>query len=132
MAFIYSAFIENSQAAREWLESIGYESKNGYKKKDDIIMTFISCDTGSPFFTSCENLYLSMYIADNDVDCRGSFELFKAVTAMRDDSELGRHYINNHTGRWMRCTVIDLEDEDFPWEDWTEATLEELINHFKK
>lgn len=136
MSFKYSAFIENSKEAREWLESIGYDPCPCVgDDPGDLIFTD---HTRGKFHGYDEEVYGDILaereeVGGDEVDCRGNFDLFKAVTAVRDDGlEYMVWYINNHTGQWKQCDFYMMEDDSIDWDDWTEASLTELINHFKK
>lgn len=129
MSFKYSAFIENSQEAREWLESIGYDMRlcDNYNE-----YTCAGID-GVAFTTDSNYPSFRLFLKEKAISCLDNFDLFKAITAMRDDSDL--HQIFTDGIHWEVCP--------FPsapmgiWKDkygmeCHKASLDELINHFKK
>lgn len=130
MNFKHSAFIENTPEMREWLEGLGYKR---FSNTDGNTLCTIhdggynlrNYSLGKTRF----QVYLSMI---NPIDCRNNPDLFKAITAILTTTDIGKHYINNHTGQWRRCDYTMATDESIDWSDWGEATLEELIEHFKK
>lgn len=134
MRFIYSAFIENSLEMREWLESIGIpQVEDTDIDIGNILLSYFNEDLGKQVYETADTIY---DFVDTDrssiISCLGNPELFKAVTALRDDSDIGKHYINNHTGQWKRCDYNMATDENIDWNDWSEAYLSELQERFKK
>ena len=128
MSFKYSAFIEKSQEAREWLESIGYKIAPESLLNGDWIFTY---NTGNYWIYPKRLDYYDD--SSSHLNCKDNIPLFKAITAMRDDGlEYMMWYINNHTGQWRKCDIRMMEDENIDWGDWSEASFDELINHFKK
>ena len=126
MKFKHSAFIENTPEMREWLEELGYE--RWIVTNRDYLYTEI--DSEEPWFsdahiTSIENI-------TDYVNCVGNPSLFKAVTAISTTTDIGKYYINNHTGQWKKCDYRMATDESIDWNDWSEATLSELKERFNK
>lgn len=154
MSFLHSCFIENSAAAMEWLESIGYKP-----------CACVSSNTEDTIFTYHKDgryhCFSKEMMADiqaemqeeteiDDVDCRGNLPLFKAISAMRDDIGLHQwhkadsiisilwHDIvgNDHSGIIRKDEVflwdLDVEHSDVFEGDFHKMDLSELINHFKK
>ena len=123
MSFTYSVIGSNTPENREHLEKIGYVRgffnipNRGYIK------------TINPGIYNLTNIIqpLTEYI-----NCIGNDALFQAVTAISSTTDIGKYYINNHTGRWKRCDYNMATDENIDWGDWTEATLTELQEHFKR
>lgn len=124
MKFKYSAFIENTPEMREWLDELGY--KPWVVTNRDYIYTKI--DSKEPWFSDTH--FTSIENITSYIDCRSNPELFKAVTAISTTTDIGKHYINNHTGQWKRCDYNMATDENIDWNDWSEATLSELQSHF--
>lgn len=147
MGFIYSAFIENSKEAREWLKSIGYKPCIcAGDDPEDLIFTshewgkFHAYDKE----TSGDILAEREDIGGDEVDCRGNVELFKAIAAIRDDSD----YLQWHTDGKDWCIYRETKHFDgtivggFEWnyfpkefpdnKDLHKASKDELIQHFKK
>ncbi len=126
MSLKYSVITDNSQENREWLDNLGYKFNFVVSYVEfEIIYTWKS----EMFFIDkidVKNLEPSLFI-----NCIGNPQLFKAVSAISTTTDIGKHYINNHTGQWRQCDYNMATDENIDWGDWTEATLSELINHFK-
>ena len=138
MIFKYSAFIENSEAVRNWLKQIGY--------------TFCPCvtDNSEDWIFTSENGYVHSIDSETKgdilaeqkqglsdlVDCRENIPLFKAVTAVRDDSDNMQWFVSEK-GKFILCRqselkhVIDNYYEDYSISDFHKATLEELKERFK-
>ena len=111
MKFKYSAFIENTPEMREWLESIGYEV---VKKEDlqdrDIIRTGYPKGNIAIMYYNYHVPYLLSYAKDI-IDCRSNPQLFKAITAVRDDSDKDQWFYNEF-GEWDLCKVDHLKFND--------------------
>ena len=149
MSFKYSAFIENSKEAKEWLESIGYRICicTGFDGAS-LIDTFLGVPAGTdasahgvgyPFEDETPEQHIQMYLSETkNIDCRGNMQLFKAITAVRDDSDYmqwftdGIHWevcpsVVADLAAWKRYYQRSGEKYIEPWK----ATKDELINHFK-
>lgn len=142
MNFKYSAFIENSKEAREWLEGIGYDPCPCVG--DDTQDLILTDHERGKFHGYDKETYGDILaeredIGGDEVDCRGNMQLFKAITAVRDDSDYMQWFTDGI--HWEVCpsVVADLagwkryyqrsgEKYIEPWK----ATKDELINHFKK
>lgn len=130
--FKHSAFIENTPDMREWLESIGYELFKQGHVNENILYT----EKNGIYFTSIlgfNSLFPKM------VDCRSNPQLFKAITAMREDSDVfqwftdGKYWFYSlsddfkNFGRIRPKGATNVMDS----KDFHKATLEELKEHFK-
>lgn len=127
MKFQHSAFIENTPEAREWLRSIDYTITLAVIENEPII------------FTTTKGLGAG-YINVSDVikygiDCRSNLPLFKAITAMRDDSDYMQWFISESFD-WFLNISLEFEGylnhESGDVEAATKATLSELIERFNK
>lgn len=159
--FKYSAFIENTSEIREYMESIDYRQRRLASAGGNVICTLSdgwydieNSTTGKDMFGA----YLELF---KPIDCTGNPELFKAVTAIRDDSDYMQWFIldeyrqcgigGNIVGleprkkigeKWFlyksddlkitKAINQDIEHSFFGKSDMHKATLEELIEHFKK
>lgn len=138
MNFKYSAFIENTEEAREWLESIGYEPCSCVD--DDPGDLIFTNHTRGKFHGYDEEVYGDILAereeaGGDEVDCRGNFELFKAVTALRDDSDYMQWFVSEY--REFKLSKFDTVpnwdyDDETDGMIWHKASLKKLINHFKK
>ena len=70
------------------------------------------------------------------IDCGEYEELFLAIAALRDDSDKFQYFTNGVF--WIKCSQLELKHEldnnyeEFCVADFHKATVEELIEHFKK
>lgn len=124
MKFSYSVIGDNIAENREWLEKVGYE---------ELHVSNCPCRY---LYSALEGYYLTSpilltYAENNFINCIGNPQLFQAVSAISTKTDIGKHYINNHTGQWRQCTYEMATDENIDWNDWIEASLDELQEHFK-
>jgi len=137
----YSAFIENTIEMREWLEGLGYEpfevetkleNPNHYRKilafVDEYWYTLASDNVGVDSKTGKRMAHV--------LDCRSNPDLFKAITPMRNDSDIYQWFTDGL--KWVISDIHnlnDLEDYfkeiDFNYLNTHKATLDELLEHFK-
>ena len=127
MNFKHSAFIENTPEMREWLEGLGYNSL--VVDASNSILYTRHFDEGWFYTTTPYFIYTPKGI----IDCRNNPDLFKAVTAIRDDSDYMQWFYNRQYNEWSICEQGNMFD--YFKLDWCiparKATLEELIEHFK-
>ena len=152
MAFIQPCFIrKNSPELRKKLEELGYEP-NAYESfwEDDnrYIITTIGSQ-GYGYYTLCIK---NCCLLENElfIDCGTNEELFLALAALRDDTDINQIYLWNekHLVKCIRdysctlnieatpyymCQLIDNSDIKFeiPCKELRKATVEEIIEHFK-
>lgn len=135
MGFLYSAFIENTSEAREWLESIGYPSVC----VDENEKTIFTREIKGKWFYFTNNVIdiFPKYF----VNCRGNIQLFRLITSCRTDTDHGQMFTNGKD--WYLCpnygSFADFIYSEFDGycgdgdiKSFHKATLEELIKHFKK
>lgn len=134
MKFKYSAFIENTPEMREWLEKIGYtvlrfflNGKYLYAKQ----CTWSSKDRTwkEPYY------YTSNDMNSNYIDCRSNPQLFKALTAVREDSDYMQWFVEDvnkeiYEEDWMLCTSVHFPNHEYYDTSFHKANLIELIKHF--
>lgn len=129
MKFKYSAFTENTPEMREWLENIGKHTS--LSVRGDYIFSFMNDDS-----------YLCVFenelgeIPDSFVNCLGNPALFKAVTAIREDSFYRQWVICKITANkeiWHFCERPSMDNDSrfFGFISFRKPTLDELQNHFK-
>lgn len=142
MKFKYSAFIENTPEMREWLVKLGYKGHAGDHE-------FIIASDGH---YSGTDLYMKVLYPC--VNCYSNPSLFKAVTAVREDSDYMQWFVINQDyhiykkGDFFQITygykhpvqglIVMWKDgigETFSEIDYNnrfhKATLSELQEHFK-
>jgi len=116
MPYKYSCFIENKPEMREWLERLGYKPLS---KKDDATTLITRAENG---------LYITKLgspLFDNYIDCRNNPALFKALTAVRDDSDY-MQWFTDGVAWWLFTHENAFEILGY------KATLSELQERFKK
>ena len=79
MKFKYSTIGDNTQENREWLEKLGY--KVNHSSDDRFLRTY---EDGSTKISHFKNW---IYEDKQPINCIGNSSLFKAVSAMREDSD---------------------------------------------
>lgn len=127
MSFKYSCIGDNTPDNREWLEKLGFDKLGAIKGKKYLIT-----DDGYFYATMVPVGYPA-------VNCIDTPQLFRAVTAMRDDSDYMQWFTDGKS--WLNVPIgYDLAG--FLYADWDgecgiedikkyhKASLEELINHF--
>ena len=72
------------------------------------------------------------------IDCGTNEDLFFALAALRDDSDINQYFICDKVSFTLGKTYYPDDylyyqyDEFFDKQNWHKATVEELIEHFKK
>lgn len=146
MMFIQSCFIKkNTAELRRKLEELGYQY-GGHDSK--------SWGVGALY--CFDNKYYEIYPAKPSryhyiVDCSKNEELFLALVALRDDTDINQIYwwnerhlvkcirdcsstLNIELTPYYMCQLIDNSDIKFeiPCKELRKATVREIIEHFKK
>jgi len=135
----------NTPELKEWLKEIGYEQWNNFDVPEyPIIETFYLCN--KPTFCNNSGNNIFPLVNDGLINCQSNVDLFKALAAMRNDSDYMQWFIFDKD-------VYDIEDDFiagntllFKKGDWYlcrdyrmiskknihKATKEELIKYFTK
>ena len=135
MGFTTPCFIrKNTKELKDKLESIGY--KNCITEEGPYIFTLSGI-----FDCMHSECGLSDMAYNGLIDCGKNEELFLAIAALRDDSDIHQWfimdieaYLNLPKGKWFKATSlgggyhVGCQIEPFYCH---KATVEELINHFK-
>lgn len=144
MAFKQPCFIrKNTPELRKKLEELGYEA-NSYEcfwdDENRYIITTIGSN-GFAFYTLCIK---NCCILENKefIDCGTNEELFIAIASLRDDSDINQwfvmdveEYMNINQGDWFIATDRTKGKHIGTQIDpmyCHKATIEEIIEHFKK
>lgn len=128
--FKYSCYIENSKEAREWLEMIGWKEK--YVQDDsDIIVCASNTGLYSVIVEQTQDWFKEYSV--KCIDCTNNLPLFKALTAVRDDSD----YMQWFTDGYHFEVCPELKADITAWHNRYKtyphkATDKELIEYFKK
>ena len=129
--FTQSCFIrKNTPEIRKKLEELGYENK--------IIMGNPILYAGKGVIYSTDIYYPSfkLMLREQVIDCSDNEELFFALAALRDDSDIEQIFKDGDM--YVKCPIDSFEDYVRLSSDFNiaigifhKATAEELINHFK-
>lgn len=114
MKFTYSVIGDNTPENREHLVEIGYMPSYFFDDEND---PCIKTQKNGKFLIIGATQFISTV-----VDCANNPELFKAVTAIRDDSNIHQWFIDP-LGHWNYNPVI--------MDGMRKASLAELQEHFK-
>lgn len=140
MAFLHSVIGDNTIENREHLEKLGYKQHGDYRKHNDFIFAFEATDRIMPMYKSLYEHEIKMFYK-YELNCIGNPQLFKAVSAMRDDSDELQYFTDGAS--WLKIPIgYDLAsflytdwDGDCGLDDinkWHKATLSELQAHFQR
>ena len=134
--FTQKCFIrKNTPELVKNLEDIGYKAlfsaRNGY---GEYLYAFNGAIVGGEFNAYDKNAGF--------VDCNDSEELFLAISALRDDSDIHQWFIHDDSDWnsdpsifWHKCESESIKIDmafNIMYNDCRKATVEELIEHFKK
>lgn len=146
MAFIQPCFIRNNTPElRKKLEGLGYEPSFSMGKYPEVYKNIVVCN----FFG---NRYYG--ISDDEaarpgditdaiknrglIDCGDNEDLFFALAALRDDTDINQYFICDKVSFTLGKTYYPDDylyyqyDEFFDKQNWHKATVEEIIEHFNK
>jgi hypothetical protein len=136
MAFIQPCFIrKNTAELRRKLESLGYR-KGDYPLpvgREDVYDRDIHLYENSYHFRDS-----TLYGITNNIDCGTNEDLFFALAALRDDSDKNQYFICDKVSFTIGKSYYPDDylyyqyDEFFDKQNWHKATVEEIIEHFKK
>lgn len=149
MGFIQPCFIrKNTPELRKKLEELGYKPFGSVKYEWDTGWG-LSTDNRLGEFESFDNNGLENIIKcgapdyEDSIDCGTNEELFLALAALRDDSDINQWFIyntiNNTVGKFETIEWVLCKDNNiYDYLNWNncykychKATVEELIEHFK-
>lgn len=148
MAFTQPCFIrKNTPELRKKLEELGYEPFGAVKYEWDTGWG-LSTDNRLGEFESFDDNGLENIIKcespdyEDSIDCGTNEELFLAIAALRDDSDINQWFIyntiNNTVGKfetieWVLCkdnNICNYLNWDNCYKYCHKATVEEIIEHF--
>ena len=150
MGFLQPCFIrKNTPELRKRLEELGYT--NGAWESPHFEYPYLMCFPNRKFgLFKGEGFYMTEddYRCDGErwtynppkeyIDCGDNEELFIALAALRDDSDINQYFICDKVSFTLGKTYYPDDylyyqyDEFFDKQNWHKATVEELIEHFKK
>lgn len=138
MGFTTKCFIRKStKDLTEKLHRIGNRSGRGYWHSD--INTLLVCESDQYRCLDDEWGNAVSLTKKGYIDCGVNEDLFLAIAALRDDSDVYQYFVNEK-GMFVFCNqselkhVIDNSEDwwDYSVSDFHKATVEELINHFSR
>ena len=131
---------KNTPELRKRLEDLGYlpPSKLWYDE-NFAICAFWRDNNGEYLIYEIDDDF-ERIIAPNYpfIDCGENEELFLALAALRDDSDINQYFICDKVSFTLGKTYYPDDylyyqyDEFFDKQNWHKATVEELIEHFKE
>ena len=100
---------------------------------------FISTIAHSSEYMAFDNDSLESSAFSDDINCIGNPALFKAVTAMRDDSDKWQFFVHED-GSFVFCDQGELKhviDNEYMYQEYAvsefhKATIDEIIKRFAK
>lgn len=124
--FSYSVIGDNTRENREWLEMLGYKPFmwDEWDEKQPYLSTM---DDGE--YTSIEEHGKSSEMCSLDINCIGNSPLFKAVSAMREDSDFGQWFTDGKY--WFENNKCANRYNKKHMPNYRKATLTELQEKFK-
>ena len=146
MVFIQPCFIrKNTPELRKKLEELGYEPCHQMTIYPNAYKNIAVCNFfGSRYYgVSDDETTRPGDITDaiknrGMIDCGTNEDLFFALAALRDDSDINQYFICDKVSFTIGKTYYPDDylyyqyDEFFDKQNWHKATVEELIEHFKK
>ena len=145
MGFIQPCFIrKNSPELRKKLEELGYEPSYPIFQYPEVFKHIAACNFfGSKYYgVSDDEVSHHGEIKDaikngGMIDCGENEDLFFALAAMRDDTDINQWIIDEANecfgddDSWMICDKDNMNDR-VVYTHYRKATVEEIIEHFKK
>ena len=135
MSFEYSAIGDNTRENREHLEKIGWKRKYIQEGADIIV-----CASNTGLFSAIAKETQDWFkeYQSECINCIGSPALFRAVTAMRDDSDKWQFFVHEDRS-FVFCDQGELKhviDNEYMYQEYAvsefhKASLSELQEHFK-
>jgi hypothetical protein len=146
MAFIQPCFIrKNTPELRKKLEELGYEPCHRMTIYPNAYKNIAVCNFfGSRYYgVSDDEASRPGNITDaiknrGMIDCGTNEDLFFALAALRDDSDINQYFFCDKVSFTLGKTYYPDDylyyqyDEFFDKQNWHKATVEEIIKHFKK
>ena len=137
MGFIQPCFIRKStKDLTEKVYRIGGRSGRGYCHSD--INKLLVCESDKYRYLDDEWGNAVSLTKKGYINCGTNEELFLAIAALRDDSDVHQYFVNEK-GMFVFCNQSELKhviDNSEDWWDYSvsefhKATVAELIEHFK-
>lgn len=126
---------KNTPELREKLSDLGYKIApyQYFEERKRGILCRPALAVGVP--DDCTDFNLDEYLKNNPqiIDCGKNEDLFLAIAALRDDSDIYQWFVvEGVDGKKFIRSVENSFTYDAAHNVWHKATVEELINYFKK
>ena len=143
MVYIQPCIIKNTPERRAKLELLGVIYDGYYGQNNDFIVVDYGpynnkYDTVNTLPSNVSYHTYDGYKTFDYMDCGENEDLFLALAALRDDSDINQYFICDKVSFTLGKTYYPYDylyyqyDEFFDKQNWHKATVEELIEHFKK
>lgn len=143
MAFIQPCIIKNTPERRAKLELLGVIYDGYYGQNNDFIVVDYGpynnkYDTVNTLPSNVSYHTYDGYKTFDYMDCGDNEDLFFALATLRDDSDINQYFICDKVSFTLGKTYYPDDylyyqyDEFFDKQNWHKATVEEIIEHFKK
>ena len=127
MSFKYSVIGDNTPENRDHCKALGMENHPFSHERGDMIATYTDTKSNRCFYLiSWRDTDM---LKPDIIDCIGNPQLFRAVTAMSDDSDY-MQWFRSHLFEEMELCEIEMFYAPSEY-DFHKATLEELKEHFQ-
>lgn len=141
MKYKYNALIENHDYVRTWLERINYVryESNENDINHNMLFAWTDTTTNTPHYVTFNENDKGMYIKGDYIDCTCNIKLFKAVTAINDDSDYLQWFVNKKIDLWVLVyNKVNIQqfmwNENYDMNDYDgmeKANIEQLKKKFK-
>lgn len=135
---------KNTPELREKLSDLGYKiaPHQYFEERKRGILCRPALAVGVP--DDCTDFNLDEYLKNNPqiIDCGKNEDLFLAIAALRDDSDIHQWFKSNLVNEFIKCDYdefhlftfnpLDALDHNDLSIYYHKATIKELIDHFKK
>ena len=148
MGFTQPCFIrKNTPELRKRLEELGYTPNYSIHQHPEVYQNIAACNFFGPHYYGVSKDEASRPGNIKDaikkrgvIDCRDNEDLFLALAALRDDKPDYQWFLWEHNDGEYHPDLEESWKQYIPgeyWEEWwwfevRKATVEELIEHFKK
>lgn len=137
MKLKYSVIGDNTSKNREWLEKIGYKPDEAIESYEFELLIANHEIVDDGYYSGIDKWYIDEYkrLYNNTINCIGNDALFRAVSALREDSDENQWLTNDRS--WIKAENVSINDKSITdyselFKGFHKATLAELQEHFKK
>lgn len=126
---------KNTSELRDKLSDLGYKIHKLSETEDREYGILCNGKVAVGIPDNCQEFNLDEYLKNNPqiIDCGKNEDLFLAITALRDDSDIYQWFVvEGVDGKKFIRSVENSFTYDAAHNVWHKATVEELINYFKK